>query len=241
MPGIATLEKMAMEQKRSSDAGQEENTMRLQKPSFAAIAGVLAGFAGISAVQAENADVTYKAELSPLNTKTTGSDAGGEATFTISGDELTIHVTAKGVSSNMEHLQHLHGFAKGDRKSKCPTARNDTDGDGIIDLIETEPVAGTTMVPFHDDPVSMEIVKDTYPAAGADGSYSYEKTVSLKALKDAFAAKFPGQQLDLDRRLVFLHGVPASTKLPATVASLDGIPAQVTLPIACGEIKKARD
>ena len=243
MPGIATPEKLAMEQKRSSDADQEENTMRLQRHSFTAmgLAGVLAGFAGISVVQAENADVTYKAELSPLNSKTTGSDARGEATFTISGDQLTIHVSAKGVSPNMEHLQHLHGFAKGDRKSKCPPARNDTNGDGIIDLIETEPVAGTTMVPFHDDPVSMEIVKDTYPAAGADGSYSYEKTVSLKALKDAFAAKFPGQQLDLDRRVVFLHGVPASTKLPATVASLDGIPAQVTLPIACGEIKKAGD
>jgi hypothetical protein len=241
MPNIATPENVAIEQKRSSDADQEENTMKLQKHSFAAIAGVLVGFAGISVVQAENADVTYKAELSPLNSKTAGSEARGEATFTISGDELTIHVSAKGVSPNMEHLQHLHGFPKGDRKSKCPTARNDTDGDGIIDLIETDPVAGTTMVPFHDDPVSMEIVKDIYPAAGADGSYSYEKTVSLKALKDAFAAKFPGQQLDLDRRVVFLHGVPASTKLPATVASLDGIPAQVTLPIACGEIKKARD
>jgi len=125
--------------------------------------------------------------------------------------------------------------------SKCPTARDDTNGDGIIDLIETDPVAGTTMVPFHDDPVSMEMVKDTYPAAGTDGSYSYEKTVSLKALKDAFAAKFPGQQLDLDRSVVFLHGVTTSTKLPATVASLDDIPAQVTLPIACGEIKKTGD
>ena len=86
----------------------------------------------------------------------------------------------------------------------------------------------------------MEMVKDTYPTAGRDSSYSYEKTVSLKALKDAFAAKFPRQQL-LDRRVVFLHGVPTSTKLPATVASLDDIPAQVTLPIACGDIKKARD
>jgi hypothetical protein len=141
----------------------------------------------------------------------------------------------------MEHLQHLHGFAKGDRESKCPTARNDTNGDGIIDIVETEPVAGTTMVPFHDDPVSMQMVKDTYPTAGTDGSYSYGKTVSLKALKAAFAAKFLGQQLDLGRRVVFLHGVPSSTKLPATVASLGEIPAQVTLPIACGEIKKVRD
>jgi len=182
MPGIPTVEKMAMEQKRSSDAGQQENTMRLQKHSFAAIGGVLTTFAGISVVRAESADVTYKAELSPLNSKTTGSGARGEATFTISGDRLTIHVSAKGVSPNMEHLQHLHGFAKGDRVSKCPTARNDTNGDGIIDLIETEPVAGTTMAPFHDDPVSMEISRDTYPAAGTDGSYSYEETVSLKTL-----------------------------------------------------------
>jgi hypothetical protein len=205
------------------------------------LAGALVGFSGISLVQAENAHRTYKAELSPLNSKTIGSSARGEATFTISGDQLTIHVNAMGVSPNVEHLQHFHGFAKGDRKSKCPTVRNDTNGDGTIDIVETEPVAGTTMVPFHDDPVSMEMVKDTYPTAGTDGSYSYEKTVSLKALNAAFAAKFPGQQLDLVRRVVFLHGVPASTKLPATVASLDDIPARVTLPIACGEIKKVRD
>ena len=66
----------------------------------------------------------------------------------------------------------------------------DKNGDGIIDLIETEPMSGTTMVPFHDNPVSMQIVN--FPA----------------------------------------------TKLPATVASLDDVPAQVTLPIACGKIEK---
>lgn len=216
--------------------------MRLQKNSFAAmsLAGVLAGLAGISVAQAENADVTYKAELSPLNSKTTGSDASGEATFTISGDKLTIRITAKGVPPNMEHLQHFHGFAN-DRTSECPTTRNDKNGDGIIDIVETEPVAGTTMAPFDADPISMSAVNDTFPRAGADGSFSYEKTVSLKALEAAFAKKFSGQQLDLDRRVVFLHGIPASTKLPATVASLDHIPAQVVLPIACGAIKKVRD
>jgi hypothetical protein len=185
--------------------------------------------------------VTFKAELSPLNSKTTGSDASGEATFTISGDKLTIRITAKGVPPNMEHLQHFHGFAKGDRTSECPTVRNDKNGDGIIDIVETEPVAGTTMVPFEADPIGMSAANDTFPRAGADGSFSYEKTVSLKALEAAFTKKFPGQQLDLDRRVVFLHGIPASTKLPATVASLDHIPAQVVLPIACGAIKKIRD
>ncbi len=205
------------------------------------VAGALTGLAGISVVQAENTHVTYKAELSPLNSKTTGSDVSGEAIFTISGGRLTIHITAKDVPPNMEHLQHFHGFAKGDRTSKCPTARNDKNGDGIIDIVETEPVAGTTMVPFDADPIGMSAVNDTFPRAGADGSFSYEKTVSLKALEAAFTKKFPGQRLDLDRRVVFLHGIPASTKLPAAVASLDHIPAQVVLPIACGAIKKVGD
>lgn len=49
---------------------------------------------------------------------------------------------------------------------------------------------------------------------------------------------FPGQQLDLARRVVFIHGLPVDTKLPTSVASLGPIPAQVTLPIACGKIER---
>jgi hypothetical protein len=188
--------------------------------------------------QAQNADMTYMAALAPLNSAVTGSSASGEALFMISGDQLTIKITVKGVSPDTEHWQHFHGFAEGDRASTCPVASTDANGDGIVDLIETEPLAGTTMVPFNADPVSMDIPQDTYPTAGADGTYSYEKTVSLKALESAFAKQFPGQQLDLDRRVVFLHGVPASTTLPDSVASLGDIPAQVTIPIACGEIVK---
>jgi len=233
-----------MKQRHTLHVDKKEKVMKFVKRVLAIMgfAGVLAVFAVETLVaQAANSEATYKAELSSLNEMTTGSKASGEATFTISGDQLTILVTAKGVPPNMEHLQHFHGFVKGDRTSRCPTARDDKNGDGIIDMVETEPVAGTTMVPLHDDPVSMAIVNDTYPTAGADGSYSYEKRVSLKSLKAAFTKKFPGQRLDLDRRVVFLHGVPTATKLPATVASLDHIPSQVTLPIACGRIKKVMD
>jgi hypothetical protein len=232
-----------MEQAPNANSDQKETIMRLHTRSIAVmgIAGVLAGVTGVSVVHGANATVVYKAELSALNAKTTGSEASGEATFTISGDRLTIRINAHEVPPNMEHLQHFHGFATGDRTSRCPTARNDVNGDDIIDIVETEPLAGTAMVPFHNDPVSMQIVNDTYPRAGAEGSYLYVKTISLKALKAAFTAKFPGQQLDRDHRVVFLHGVPPATKLPATVASLDHIPAQVTLPIACGEIRKVTE
>ena len=194
-----------MKQKHNANADRNEDIMRSGKCTLATmgLAGVMVVLDGATLVaRAANADVTYKAEPSSLNKKTTGSKASGEATFTISGDRLTIRVTAKGVAPNIEHLQHLHGFAKSDRKSRCPTARDDKNGDGIIDMVETEPVAGTTMVPFHDEPVSMAIVNDTYPTANEDGSYSYEKTVSLKALEAAFIKKFPDQRLALDRRVL---------------------------------------
>jgi hypothetical protein len=214
--------------------------MRLQAFSFRSIcvAAAFVGFGNISAAQAQDSNVAYRAELLPLNTNVTDTRGAGDVTYAISGDQLTISVTAEGVPSSIEHWQHFHGFAEGDQAASCPGADADKNGDGIIDVTETEPVAGTTMVPFHDDPVSMEIVRDTYPTAGAEGSYSYTKIVSLSALEESFGPKFGGQQLDLDRRVVFVHGVPASTTLPASVASLGEVPAQVTLPIACGEIRK---
>jgi Cu/Zn superoxide dismutase len=191
-------------------------------------------------VEAQSAKAdTYLARLTPLNISVTKGETTGEAKFTINGDNLTITVDVKNAPDGIAHLQHFHGFKTGDKKATCPTAEADANHDGIIDLIETEPVAGTTMVPFHDDPVSMKIPSETYPKASADGSYHYEKTVSLKALKEAFAKAFGGQDLALDRRVVFIHGIAPDTKLSPTVASLGSIPAQVTLPIACGMIEKA--
>jgi hypothetical protein len=194
--------------------------------------------AGAQAAQANShAGTTYVAHLRALNTSVTGMQTTGEARFTITGDSLTIDVAVQHVPPDIAHLQHFHGFPNG-KNATCATAAADANHDSIVDLIETEPYSGTTMVPFTEDPVSMEIVTDSYPKASANGSYHYVKTVSLKALESAFSRKYPGQKLNLARRVVYVHGVPSSTKLPASVASLGTIPAQVTIPIACGKIEK---
>lgn len=127
---------------------------------------------GSSAAKADSdtEDASYVAHLAGLNSKVTGSDASGEARFTVKGDTLTIHIDVSGLPPAIMHLQHFHGFTD-NREAHCATAAADKNGDGIIDLIETEPVSGTTMVPFHDDPVSMQIVNDTYPKASVDGSH----------------------------------------------------------------------
>lgn len=207
--------------------------------ALAAAAGICTVAGSPQTVAHHQPVAVYVAHLSPLNTKVTGRAATGEARFTIKGDSLTITVHAQGVSPDIMHWQHLHGFTDG-RPAACPTKAADANGDGIIDLIETAPMAQMTMVPFHDDPVGMEIARDTYPKASAKGALRYRKTVSLSALQEAFGKAFGGQKLDLDRRVFMMHGVPADTKLPASVASLGTIPAAVTLPISCGRIKRVK-
>jgi hypothetical protein len=214
-------------------------------PALLAAAAV-SGLAGCSPDRGEHAaadpaqtpaPTVYVAHLSAMNTSVTGTPAAGEVTFTITGDSLTIATDASGLPKDITHWQHFHGFKDG-RDAACPATTADANGDGIVDLIETEPVSGTTMVPFNDDPVAMDIPKDTYPKASGTGALQYRETVSLSGLQTAFGKAFEGQQLDLDKRVVFLHGIPSDTKLAASVASLGPIPAQVTLPIACGEITR---
>jgi hypothetical protein len=204
-----------------------------------AAAAVAATANAQEAAPKELAKADYVAHLSALNTKTAGGAASGEARFTIKGDSLTISVDASGLPGGITHWQHFHGFPNG-RSSACPTTASDANHDGIIDITETAPKAGTTMVPFSSDPVSMDVPHGDYPKASAAGTLRYEETVSLSALQKAFGNAFDGQRLDLDRRVVFIHGVPAAAKLPASVASLGPIPAQVTLPIACGLITRVK-
>ncbi|GAA3999678.1 hypothetical protein GCM10022279_24220 [Comamonas faecalis] len=204
--------------------------------AVASAAGALALLAGCASTPWGT--TTYVAQLQPMNTAVTGSATTGQATFTERGGQLVMDVQVRGAPANIEHWQHFHGFKNG-QPATCPAAGADTNRDGIVDLIETGPSAGTTMVPFIQHPASMDIPHGTYPVADASGAYHYRVTVPVAELQAAFAKQFPGQKLDLDRRVVFIHGVPASTRLPASVQSLGPIPAQVTLPIACGVIKKA--
>jgi hypothetical protein len=199
----------------------------------------VAAIAGAQTARPVSTDGVWVAELHALNTKATKSQATGEVRFTAHGDSLTIHVHMKGVPAGIEHWQHFHGFPDA-HQSACPTMTADANHDGLIDIRETEPAAGTTMVPFNADPVGMDIPTHTYPQAISNGTYDYTKTVSLAALQHAFGGVYKGGQIDLERRVAMVHGVPESTTLPPTVASLGTIPARVTLPLACGPIKRVK-
>lgn len=181
----------------------------------------------------------YQVEISPLNSHITGSEAIGKAVFEIENDEVHVRIHMTGTSPNMEHWQHFHGFEDGS-VANCPTMDADKNGDGIIDLIETEDFAGTTMVPFNDVPAEMDFPKNSYPVSDSDGNYTYEMTIPLSKLEKAFGDAFNNTSLQLEKRVLFIHGVPSDTNLPNSVASLGDIPAQVTLPIGCGKFIKVK-
>jgi hypothetical protein len=183
----------------------------------------------------ESVSRQFTADLSPVNARLLDSTPAGEASLEIRGDSMIIMVAARGLPPAMMHLQHFHGFEDGS-PARCPGTDADANGDGVIDVIETAPMAGTTMVPFHDDPLSMEIHTQTYPRADSEGSYSYRMAVPLDSLRSAFAERFGGE-LALDRRVVFIHGVPQDLDLPASAETKAGLPVHASLPIACGELR----
>ena len=188
----------------------------------------------------------YVAELHPLNAgvqnrldpdrKTPRGVARGKAYFRVINGTLTAVVDmagtepAEGPFPDGIHPQHIHAA------DQCPSAAADVNGDGIVDVIEGLPFYGPILVPLDGDISNTTSEIPTFPFGMGDrGTYHYEASTLLQRLEQAL-----GEPLNLPARHVVVHGVDLSTPLPMSVQSLPGLPAQITLPVACGEIREAR-
>ncbi len=200
------------------------------------IALVLAASSTLASAQRE----IYKADLIALNSAKTGTVAKGSATIEVVGSNLKIYITMIGTPANMQHWEHFHGYPDG-KDAICATSAQDANHDGYVDLTETGAVSGTTMVPFDASPEKMNIPNDTYPNADSKGHYEYTKIVPLKELSKKFADTFKGGEIHLDKRVIYIHGVLSSAKLPGTVGGqVATYDPHVTLPIACGKIRRVQ-
>lgn len=161
-----------------------------------------------------------------------------QVAITRSDGALTIAVSARGMTPGM-HQMHLHGFEGEDpEEAVCPGMEADANGDDYIDLIETREAAGITMIPLTEDPASLTIQTDSYPTVRENGSLDYTQEVDVETLEEAVQEEFGGP-VALERRVVFIHGVPDGTDLPDSVESPDGVPARTTIPIACAELDES--
>lgn len=180
----------------------------------------------------------YIAEIVPLNAEFIGSSAHGSAEFTVEENNLHIKIEMFDTPKNTQHWEHFHGFQNG-QDAQIATMSQDVNHDGLVDLPETEAVSGTTMVPFDNAPEKIDVPNDNYPVSDENGHFAYEKDVPLDQLQAQFKSVFGTDKLDLDKRVVYVHGVPQSLELPASVGGVVGnYDAHVTLPIATGKIKK---
>ena len=186
----------------------------------------------------------YVADLVPLNpriqktldpdSRTPHGVAEGKAYFRVVNGELRAVVDvngaepADGAFPEGLHPQHIH------EADRCPDMTADVNGDGIVDVIEGVPFYGAIMIPLDGSLADTSSQVATFPlAAGDRGTYTYSATASVSALEATL-----GHPLALATRHVVIHGMDLATPLPASVASLPGVPAQLTIPIACGELRE---
>ena len=185
---------------------------------------------------------TYTVTLTALNSDLAG-EVEGEGTFIIDQNDFTAEIQVDNAPADIVHLQHIT------TGEACPTDADDINDDGIIDVVEGVAQYGPIIVPLDGDLLTQAGGIEWYPTADQAGSYFYSQTANLEDMLNDLRAEDEnpddpivklgeGEELDLEGKHVIIHGVPESVELPDTAASVLGLPANATLPIACGIIER---
>lgn len=171
----------------------------------------------------------YQARLKQLNK----SDARGEATLALTGDELTVQIRTIGVSPNVPHAQHLHIGGK----NVCPNPSVDANKDKLISTIEGAPFYGGVRVSLTtegDISSASALALDRFPVADSNGVLTYQRTFELPE------GVAPSDVVDA---VVVQHGI---TELFDDPTAYDGdkpssinpaVPFEATAPTTCGDVR----
>lgn len=179
---------------------------------------------------------TFIVDLEPLN----GSGVTGTATLTLSDDrtQLTVAITATGLTPDMNHPGHIHGLftpSGQPKNSTSPTLAQDTDGDGFIEVAEGAATYGPIILPLAG-------LVDAGPEAPG-GVLTYSETFNLLD-NSIYAGMFSRDDLlPLQLREIVLHGmfVPPGPGA-GTPGEVDGTNGYLAvLPVASGQIRPAAE
>lgn len=143
----------------------------------------------------------FRVKFDELN----ASGVKAEATLKVSGGDLTVTLNGVGRVPQQIHPQHIHGFVA--QTSTCPTAANDTNGDGVISFVEGTPAFGPVQVDLQPYPTP----------ANAGGATHYRVTFAASAV--------PFTASELTEKTMVLHG------------DFFGGTYDASLPVACGRVE----
>ena len=171
---------------------------------------------------------SYRALLRPFNNHLNGFLPSGIAEIEIREDQVTVK-TLLDDDGRVMHMQSIH------MGNRCPiTARDDQNGDTYVDIKEMEAITGAVLFPLDGDLNSHEEGAGQYPMGRG---FTYIKKASLSKLAGDVKSR-TGQNLNLEGRVIIIHGVDPRTRLPDTFATKDNLTPQAAAPIVCGIIKR---
>ena len=170
----------------------------------------------------------FATPLAALNT----TGVTGTATVEIVANVMRITVSANGLDQTA-HAQFINGG------HSCPTAANDTNHDGFIDIVEAQAATGLFLLALDS---TLTIRTDSIVAGFPSGpTIAFSQTALLSAVENSlrgapttpFTTNIPVTgDFNPNGLSVLILGTTMS--LPPTVATIPGFTAQQTLPVACG-------
>jgi hypothetical protein len=188
------------------------------------------------------ADTTVTARLEGSN----HSGVTGTATLTATDSGgLRVVIHSRGLVPGIPHAQHIHG-AMGGGHFMCPSAADDTDGDGLLTNEEAAGEYGNVFLALTtrgDTSPKSGLDLTRMPVADASGHVDYERTFSADELPK-------GLVKHLSEVHVVQHGIDvnhngrydmagAGVSTFAQNLGLSGVPEEATDPASCGVVTGA--
>ncbi|WP_197677227.1 CHRD domain-containing protein [Friedmanniella luteola] len=167
-----------------------------------------------------------------------GVDGSGTAMVKVSGNSITVTMAAMGLLADAPHAAHIHFGA--DARHECPTASDDSDGNGRLNTTEGGPAYGAIVV-------SLTKTGDTSPDSGLavdrfdtakGGKISYERG-SIKVSDDVAKAITDGQSVVVIHGVDHNHDGKYSGKAKSDLNP--DLPTEATDPALCGVLSTAPD
>ena len=189
-----------------------------------------------------HADTTVTARLRASNDS--GVTGSASLTATDSGG-LRVVIHARGHVPKIAHAQHIHGSEAGGHYM-CPSAANDTDGDGLLTNEEAAGEYGNVFLALTtrgDTSTKSGLATDRMPVADASGRIDYQRTFTADELPK-------GLVRNLTELHVVQHGIDvndngrydmagAGVSTFAQNLGLKGVPEEATDPASCGVVTGA--
>lgn len=177
-----------------------------------------------SNIQSQEADGSYRIELTALNRPHTGS-VRSHAIIWKKGLQFYVRVVMDRGPKNVRIQQYLHA---GER---CPGRVDDRNGNGKIDFPEVIAVSGKMLIPLDGHLQNQAKGQEWFPSTNKKGKYYYSRAANLRWLIDDLKSQDHSphdyviklrqdEDLYLSQRTLILFGSTDDPLLPLACAEI---------------------